>query len=154
MRYADKGILVPTERRKVINDKIEYIVNQRLTPEQAGGITKDDIFNLYTGKGGLHGLSYGNYNSYYDYQIAKSEIEQGQFFTPYKVVQWIYDCLHVTENDLVADLTSGHGAFISCCPNEKTFTPTNWTFRRAMLASSFILMLTLKTWTSDIISQT
>lgn len=111
---------IPQEQRKAINDKIEYIINQRLSEEETG-ISKTDIFNAYTGKGGLHGLKLGNYDSYYDYQLAKSEIEQGQFFTPYKLVEWIYDCLHVTQDDMIADLTSGHGAFISCCPNESNF---------------------------------
>ena len=120
MKYKDFGETVPQNQRKDINDKIEYIVNQGLTEEQTG-ISKEDIFNAYTGKGGLHGLNYNNYSSYYDYQKAKQEIEQGQFFTPYQLVQWIYDCLHITDEDLVADLTSGHGAFASCCPNESNF---------------------------------
>lgn len=120
MKYKNYGETIPQEQRKGINDKIEYIVNQGLTEEQTG-ISKEDIFNAYTGKGGLHGLQYNNYGSYYDYQLAKSEIEQGQFFTPYPLVEWIYDCLHVEEEDLVADLTSGHGAFAAYCPNEANF---------------------------------
>lgn len=119
-KYELSNEIIPQDQRSDINNKIEYIINNGLS-ESETGISKDDIFNAYTGKGGLHGLSYGNYGNYYDYQKAKSEIEQGQFFTPYPLVSFIYDCLHVTENDLVADLTSGHGAFISCCPNESNF---------------------------------
>ena len=119
-KYELSDEIIPQDQRKDINTKIEYIINNGLS-ESETGITKTDIFNAYTGKGGLHGLDYVDYRNYYDYQRAKSEIEQGQFFTPYPLVSFIYDCLHVTENDLVADLTSGHGAFISCCPNESNF---------------------------------
>ena len=119
-KYELSNEIIPQDQRKDINTKIEYIINHGLS-ESETGISKADIFNAYTGKGGLHGLNYGNYGNYYDYQKAKSEIEQGQFFTPYQLVSFIYDCLHVSENDLVADLTSGHGAFISCCPNESNF---------------------------------
>ena len=119
-KYELSDEIIPQDQRKNINTKIEYIINNGLS-ESETGITKTDIFNAYTGKGGLHGLDYVDYRNYYDYQRAKSEIEQGQFFTPYPLVSFIYDCLQVTENDLVADLTSGHGAFISCCPNESNF---------------------------------
>ena len=38
----------PQEMREDINTKIEYIVNNDL-PEAETGISKDDIFNAYTG---------------------------------------------------------------------------------------------------------
>ena len=120
MRYLYNNEIIPKELRKEINLKIEYIVNNDL-PEAETGISKNDIFNAYTGEGGLHGLEYKNYDSYYDYQRAKSEIEQGQFFTPYKLVEWIYQCLNITNEDIVADLTCGHGAFMSYCPQESNF---------------------------------
>lgn len=120
MKYNYSNEVIPQDQRSDINTKIEYIVNNDL-PEAETGISKDDIFNAYTGLGGLHGLQFSNYDSYYDYQKAKAEIEQGQFFTPYKLVEWIYDCLHISNTDLVADLTCGHGAFASCCPVEGNF---------------------------------
>ena len=120
MKYNYSNEVIPQDQRSDINTKIEYIVNNDL-PETETGISKDDIFNAYTGLGGLHGLQFSNYDSYYDYQKAKAEIEQGQFFTPYKLVEWIYDCLHISNTDLVADLTCGHGAFASCCPVEGNF---------------------------------
>lgn len=120
MKYDLSSEIIPQDQRKDINTKIEYIVNNDL-PESETGISKADIFNAYTGLGGLHGLQFSHYDSYYDYQKAKAEIEQGQFFTPYKLVEWIYDCLHISNTDLVADLTCGHGAFISCCPVEANF---------------------------------
>lgn len=120
MKYNITGEVIPQECRKEINTKIEYIINNELSEDETG-INKEDIFNAYTGIGGLHGLSYSNYDSYFDYQKAKAEIEQGQFFTPYKLVEWIYDCLKISNTDLVADLTSGHGAFACCVPNEANF---------------------------------
>lgn len=120
MKYNYSNEVIPQDQRSDINTKIEYIVNNDL-PESETGISKEDIFNAYTGVGGLHGLQFSNYSNYYDYQKAKAEIEQGQFFTPYKLVEWIYNCLHISNNDLVADLTCGHGAFASCCPVESNF---------------------------------
>lgn len=120
MKYNFSGEIIPQNQRRDINTKIEYIVNNDLS-ESETGISKDDIFNAYTGLGGLHGLQFSRYDSYYDYQKAKAEIEQGQFFTPYKLVEWIYNCLHISNTDLVADLTCGHGAFASCAPVEANF---------------------------------
>lgn len=120
MKYILSDETIPQDQRKDINTKIEYIVNNDL-PESETGISKDDIFNAYTGLGGLHGLQFSRYDNYYDYQKAKAEIEQGQFFTPYKLVEWIYNCLHISNTDLVADLTCGHGSFISCAPVEANF---------------------------------
>lgn len=120
MKYILSDETIPQDQRKDINTKIEYIVNNDL-PESETGISKDDIFNAYTGLGGLHGLQFSYYDNYYDYQRAKAEIEQGQFFTPYKLVEWIYNCLHISNTDLIADLTCGHGAFASCAPVEINF---------------------------------
>ncbi|MDD3140636.1 MAG: N-6 DNA methylase, partial [Lachnospiraceae bacterium] len=120
MKYTLSNETIPHDARKDINTKIEYIVNNDL-PEEQTGISRADIFNAYTGIGGLHGLDFKDYGNYYDYRKAKEEIEQGQFFTPYKLVEWIYDCLHISAHDLVADLTCGHGAFASCLPTESNF---------------------------------
>ena len=120
MKYKCTEEIIPKNMREDINTKIEYIVNNNL-PESETGISKEDIFNAYTGLGGLHGLDFADYSSYYNYQKDKAEIEQGQFFTPYKLVEWIYECLHISNTDLVADLTCGHGSFISCAPVESNF---------------------------------
>lgn len=79
MKYNYSNEVIPQDQRSDINTKIEYIVNNDL-PESETGISKEDIFNAYTGVGGLHGLQFSNYSNYYDYQKAKAEIEQGQFF--------------------------------------------------------------------------
>lgn len=55
MKYNYSNETIPQDQRKDINTKIEYIVNNNLS-ESETGISKDDIFNAYTGLGGLHGL--------------------------------------------------------------------------------------------------
>lgn len=120
MKYGITHEVVPQSMREEINKKIEYIVNHNLSEEETG-VTKEDIFNAYTGKGGLHGLHLSNFDNYSSYQKAKGEVEQGQFFTPYPLVEWVYGCLHISDTDLIADLTSGHGAFASCAPIESNF---------------------------------
>ncbi len=120
MKYIISDNVIPTEQRQDVNDKIQYIINQNLS-ENETGISTTDIANAYTGIGGLHGLNYGDYNSYYDYQKAKSEIEQGQFFTPYQVSEWIMNCLKPKTEDLVLDLCCGHGSFINSAQNEYNF---------------------------------
>lgn len=120
MKYKIESQTIPKELREKINEKIIYIINNNLT-EKETGITKNDIFNSYTGRGGLHNLNYNDYSNYYSYKKDKQEIEQGQFFTPYSLVNWIMDCLKPKQSDLIADLTCGHGAFINSAPNEINF---------------------------------
>ena len=50
MKYKCTNEVIPQEMREDINTKIEYIVNNDL-PEVETGISKDDIFNAYTGLG-------------------------------------------------------------------------------------------------------
>ena len=120
MKYKINSQIIPKELRANINEKIIYIINNNLSEEETG-ITKNDIFNSYTGKGGLHGLNYNDYSSYHAYKKDKQEIEQGQFFTPYNLADWIINCLKPKEEDLIADLTLGHGTFINSVPNEINF---------------------------------
>ena len=101
MKYGITHEVVPQSMREEINKKIEYIVNHNLSEEETG-VTKEDIFNAYTGKGGLHGLHLSNFDNYSSYQKAKGEVEQGQFFTPYPLVEWVYGCLHISDTDLIA----------------------------------------------------
>lgn len=119
MKYKITDVKIPKDKRKAINDKIIYILNNNLSEKI--GITSEDIFNSYTGLGGLHGLKYNDYGNYYDYQQDKQKFEQGQFFTPYNLVDWILNCLKPKKSDLIADFCCGHGAFINSAPNELNF---------------------------------
>lgn len=120
MKYKIENQTIPKSSREEINEKIIHIISNNLS-EKETSITKNDIFNSYTGKGGLHNLKYDDYNNYHEYKKDKQEIEQGQFFTPYYLTNWIIDCIRPKENDLIADLTCGHGAFINSAPNELNF---------------------------------
>ena len=50
----DKGLQIPMEQRQNLNAKILYLVENHET--ELYGITPEDIFNVYMGNGGLHGL--------------------------------------------------------------------------------------------------
>ena len=114
MKYPIKNIIIPQEKRKDINDKCLYVIENGLSI-----LSQTDIFNAYTGEGGLHGLSYSNYNSFHSYTEAKKEIEQGQFFTPHNICKFMVDCVKPSNTDITADLTSGMGNFANCLPVEE-----------------------------------
>lgn len=77
------------------------------------------MFQAYTGRGGLHGLRRSDYSSYAAYSEAKKEAENGQVFTPARLCQFVVGCLHIEQDDLVADLTCGMGTFFNFLPNER-----------------------------------
>jgi type I restriction-modification system DNA methylase subunit len=114
VKYNYKNIIIPKEKRGAINEKIINIVET----QRAYGITPEDIYNSFTGRGGLHGLEYKNFNSFYEYTEAKKEFEAGQFFTPPTVCEFMAACMKPTEKDLILDLTCGSGAFFNFMPNE------------------------------------
>ena len=68
------------QERRELNEQILRLL-QSGACEQAG-LTDEDIFNRYTGDGGLHGLRRSDYDSYNAFSAAKKELENGQFFTP------------------------------------------------------------------------
>ena len=117
MKYQIHNINIPQEKRKEINDKILYLIENNLCEQH--NITKEHVFGMYTGDGGLHGLSYNDYNSFHAYTKAKQNIEQGQFFTPHSITKFIVDCVKPSKMDLIADLTAGMGNFANCCPVEE-----------------------------------
>lgn len=100
----------------MLNEKVIYLLDSQSCNQY--GITGDDIFNAYTGIGGLHGLSQEDFNNYYEYSEQKKLFEIGQFFTPPKLCELVMACLHLSEYDLVADLTCGMGNFFNYVPVE------------------------------------
>lgn len=119
MKYKTDGTIIPHDKRKEINEKILYLVEQGIAEES--GITREDIFNAYTGDGGLHGLNFNDFDNFHEYTEAKKEIENGQFFTPYALCQIIMDALHIERDKTVADLTSGISSFCNYTPVESNF---------------------------------
>lgn len=105
------------QERRELNEQILRLL-QSGACEQAG-LTDEDIFNRYTGDGGLHGLRRSDYDSYNAFSAAKKELENGQFFTPPPLCEMIVSALRLSDTDLVADLTCGMGNFFNFLPNER-----------------------------------
>ena len=145
-KYKNAGQIIPQASRQGLNDKILYLIDNDLA--ESSGITPEDIFNAYTGDGGLHGLKYSDYDSYSEYASAKREIENGQFFTPAPVCQLIMDALRLEDMDVVADLTCGMGTFFNYAPMEsnvygceldtKAFKVAKYLFPKANLVNEDI----------------
>ena len=103
--YPAPTVTIPHAQRDPINRGILNLIRSGAKPDAA------KVFAGYTGKGGLHGLRYEDFESRYAFSEAKRVFEQGQFFTPDHIVGLISRFLNVASNDNVADLTSGAGAF-------------------------------------------
>ena len=116
MKYAYQGESIPQDKRKALNEKVLYLIDSGRCGECS--ISPEDIYNAYTGDGGLHGLERADYENYHAYSEAKKEIENGQFFTPPRLCEFITACLKLSEHDLVADLTCGMGSFFNFMPTE------------------------------------
>ena len=116
MKYAVCDTAVPQERRQETNEKLLYLIDSGKAGEY--GISGGDIYNLYTGDGGLHGLRRQDYENYASYSEAKKEIENGQFFTPPLLCRLVAEALSPPPDAAVADLTCGAGAFFNFMPAE------------------------------------
>lgn len=116
MKYTCYDSAVPQESRKEFNEKILYLIDNDKQDEFQ--ISNEDIYNAYTGVGGLHGLNRSDYNNYASYSDAKKEIENGQFFTPASLCRLVAECLNPLKDALIADLTCGAGGFFNFMPTE------------------------------------
>ena len=105
------------QERRELNEQIIRLLQSEAC-EQAG-VTDEDIFNRYTGDGGLHGLRRSDYENYNAFSAAKKGLENGQFFTPPPLCEMIVSALRLSDTDLVADLTCGMGNFFNFLPNER-----------------------------------
>lgn len=65
MKYQDQHTPVPQEHREGLNKKIIYLIDSGRAEEF--GISREDIFNAYTGIGGLHGLKQEDFANYHEY---------------------------------------------------------------------------------------
>ena len=52
MKYRDLEVQIPPDSREDINRKVLHVIDSG----DLQGLTQEDIFNAYTGIGGLHGL--------------------------------------------------------------------------------------------------
>lgn len=116
MKYPYQPNPIPQNARKSLNEKVLYLIDSHMSCSNS--ITPADIYNAYTGDGGLHGLERSDYANYSAYSEAKKEIENGQFFTPPKLCDFIISCLRLSDQNLIADLTCGMGSFFNFLPTE------------------------------------
>ena len=116
MKYVYRDEPIPHDKRKELNEKVLYLIDSNTAGSCS--ISREDIYNAYTGDGGLHALERQDYENYHAYSEAKKEIENGQFFTPPRLCELITACLRLSEHDLVADLTCGMGSFFNFIPTE------------------------------------
>ena len=114
MNYRDYQTPIPQAQREELNKKVIYLIDSDRA--EVSGITQEDIFNAYTGVGGLHGLNRADFDNYHEYSEEKKKFENGQFFTPAKLCALVMACLRLSEHDLVADLTCGMGNFFNYAP--------------------------------------
>ena len=116
MKYKIYQSSVKQKDREEFNRKLLKLIDNKETEKY--GITGDDVYNAYTGDGGLHGLNRKDYDSYYTYSEEKKNIENGQFFTPPKLAELLVSSVAPSKDETVADLTCGAGAFFNFLPNE------------------------------------
>ncbi len=116
MKYVYRDEPIPHDKRKELNEKVLYLIDSNTAGSCS--ISREDIYNAYTGDGGLHALERQDYENYHAYSKAKKEIENGQFFTPPRLCELITACLRLSDHDLVADLTCGMGSFFNFIPTE------------------------------------
>jgi predicted RNA methylase len=132
MKYESTGTKIRLPDRKTLNQKCLAALGGDGIP-----MTPAEIFNSYTGIGGLHGLNYVDYANYHDFSEAKKEIEQGQFFTPDALCAWVVDCIRPDERQKIADLTCGKGSFFNHLPTEEKIwgceiEPDSYTIARSL----------------------
>ena len=116
MKYTIYPKPATQDQRAEFNRKLLMLIDNKETEKYQ--VSGDDVYNAYTGDGGLHGLKRGDYDNYHSYSKDKKEIENGQFFTPPKLAKLVVDCIGPTTDEIVADLTCGAGAFFNFLPNE------------------------------------
>ena len=75
MKYKIYQSSVKQKDREEFNRKLLKLIDNKETEKY--GITGDDVYNAYTGDGGLHGLNRKDYDSYYTYSEEKKNIENG-----------------------------------------------------------------------------
>ncbi len=81
-------------------------------------IDSKEIFQNYTGIGGLHGLKYTDFDNFHDFTEAKKEFEFGQFFTPPDLCEQVVRSLQPAPHHKICDFTCGSGNFFNNLPTE------------------------------------
>lgn len=115
MFYEVRDLQIPHEKRKALNAKCLAIASGA----DPKGITKADVAMVYSGEGGLHGLSFSDYDNYARYKEAKQERELGSFMSPFWLCEYVNDCIRPELDDSLIELCVGKGNFINYFPVQK-----------------------------------
>ena len=110
--YAIIPQQIPRDKRAEVNEKILFAIDSGKDL-----ISKESIYNCYTGIGGLHNLKQADFSSYHRYAEAKKEFEMGQFFTPHELCRSMVEVLSPTSSEMVLDMCCGMGNFFNHLPN-------------------------------------
>jgi type I restriction-modification system DNA methylase subunit len=111
LRYKNLNLNISAEKRSIVNEKVLNVILSNNTE-----FTREQIFNLYTGDGGLSGLNFNDFDNFHKYSEAKREKEAGQFLTPFSTCKEIIEALQIERSNAVADLTCGTGNFFNFLP--------------------------------------
>lgn len=153
MKYPCSDTAIPQDKRRELNEKVLSLIESGYA--EKFGISQTDIFNAYTGDGGLHGLERKDFDNYHAYSEAKKEIENGQFFTPPALCEFIMACLRLSETDLVADLTCGKGSFFNFAPAESNLYGCEldakaYKVTRYLFPAAHLTLGNIRTWQPDV----
>jgi len=113
MKYPILDNKTPFDKRAEVNEKILAAVLRG-----SRTFTNTEIYNNYTGIGGLHGLNANDFDNYHEYSEAKKAIELGQFFTPHDICRQMVDLAAPDASEMVLDMCCGMGNFFNHLPNE------------------------------------
>lgn len=80
----DEALTIKQAERETLN---EAIIKQAETKK--GTLKRREVYNLFTGKGKLHGLNFKDFQSFHAFTAAKKIFETGQFFTPHHLAEKI-----------------------------------------------------------------
>lgn len=98
--------------RKTLNAKILSTIGT------GNSMSAEEIYNGYTGIGGLHELKQADFSSYHDFAQAKREAEMGQFFTPHDICRQMVETIKPQPGEMVLDMCCGMGNFFNFLPNQ------------------------------------
>lgn len=132
MKYTIYPRPAKQEERAEFNRKLLKLIDNKETEKYQ--ISKTDIYNAYTGDGGLHRLKREDYDNYHSYSEDKKEIENGQVFTPPAIAKLVVDCVSPSKDETVVDLTCGAGAFFNFLPNERNIYGCEWDIKAYKVA--------------------
>lgn len=116
MKYAYKPERYAPQEQQRVNEALVHLV--RTDALARHGVSLQEVYNGFTGRGGLHGLTFDEFASFHEYSAAKREYEKGEFFTPHPLARAVVEALEVGASEAVLDPTCGAGVFFNFLSDE------------------------------------